>query len=143
MPVCRAVALLVLTSNVVNDSPDVVEGTKDVFKFVDGVRVIDVRVIEDEGRPGKTFEVDVVMRAGDVVGEGVEEAGERGGSSDGDTPVSKEVWLVEVVSPPVVDAALGGPFWFPAGPGGPFLLPLRPGAFVFTGSRAARAFRNF
>jgi hypothetical protein len=84
------------------------------------------------------------VRAAGVLGEGVEEAGV-GGVADDDTPVSDgRDWLAEVASPSVVvGGALGGPFWFPAGPGGPFLLPCRPGASVFTGSRAMRAFRRF
>jgi hypothetical protein len=103
---------------------------------------VDMKMIEDEGRAGENFEVELVVRAGEVVGEGVEKVEEGGGSSDDDTLVSDEVRLVEVVSPPVVSAALGCSFGFPGGPGGPFLLPSRPGAFVFSGSLAKRAFRS-
>jgi hypothetical protein len=134
-------SLLALTSGVVNDSTDGVAGTEDVLKFVDGVGTTDVTMTEDDVRSGELVEVEVVMRAGEVAGGAVEEAGRGGGLSDDETPVSDGgVWLVGDASSSVLVAAPCGPFWFPSGPGGPFLFPSRPGAFVFAGSRAARAF---
>ena len=94
--------------------------------------------LEDDVRAGEILEGDVVMRAGGGAGGGVLEAGEGGGLSDDETPVSDGgVWLVVDASSSRLVTATGGPFWFPSGPGGPFLLPASPGAFVFTRPRAA------
>jgi hypothetical protein len=133
-------SLLAPTLGVANDSTDGVAGTEDVLKFVDGGGT-DVTMTDDDVRSRELVAVEVVMRAGGVAGgrvAGGAVAGGGRGLSDDETPVSdKGVWLVGEAS-----SLRGGPFWFPSGPGGPFLLPSRPGAFVFVGSRTARAFRK-
>lgn len=107
---------------------------------------MDVPVIEGDVK-GETSDVEVVMGARGVVGEGIEAGVEKSvpgeGVENGETIDSDgETWTGEVVgaSAVAVSAAVGGPFLFPAGPGGPFLLPWRPGASVFTGSRGIRPF---
>lgn len=123
-------------------STDCVAGTEDVLKFVDRVGKTDMTTTEDNVRPRELGEVEVVIRAG-VAGGAIEEAGGGGRLSGDETSVSDgRVWLVGDAGCSVLVASPGGLFRFPLGPGGPFLFPSRPGAFVFAGSRAARAFRK-
>jgi hypothetical protein len=92
-------------------------------------------VVGGVGATNVTMAEDNVI-SGDLV-EPEEEARGEAGLSESPVP-DGELWLVEDVSSSVLVAALGGPFWFPAGPGGPFLFPCRPGAFGFAGSRTVR-----
>jgi hypothetical protein len=133
-------SLLALTAGVVNDSTEDVVEVRVPATVPEAARAEAVVGVPGALGAGR-LEVEVVMRAGVLAGGAGEEAGRGGGLLDDETSVSdREVWLVRDASSSVVSAAPGGPFWFPPGPGGPFLFPSRPGAFVFAGSRTARAF---
>jgi hypothetical protein len=118
----EALWVLVLLSDVVDDSTVCVSELEGVSKLVDGVNTIDVILAVEDLRGGEIVDIEVVWKENGVVDEAVDEGG--GGEGEGefdnddededkdvDDDVSEEiVWLVGGTGATVAGNLLGGPF---------------------------------